>query len=456
MWPAWREGVPLWQIIDYAGYVNEGFNLNSLIYSAIMYKVRAMTAAPLRAWTGDVDTPERLPADNPLQQLVARPNPHQSWVEMHGQNVVYLNIAGNVYIWMDRGERDDQFTSSAGEGLPTAMYSLRPDRVFIVPGRKDGIATVLGYVYVPEGKSAFLRMNFDERARAMQDGRAVPIRREDIMHVKLPNPMDPLEGMGYGLSPLSAAARNTDVDNSVTHFLQLFFKQGVVLPGVLSTDARLDEKTLARIKRQWADMYGGYQQWASQVGVLEAGTEYQRIGLTFEEMGFETLDERNESRILGPFGVPPILTGTRLGLNRATYANYKEARQAFWEDTMVPETELFQTDLRYYLSIPDQEWFVGFDLSRVPAFQEIRNQQQVQFASGWEMGAITRNEYRRKLNLTPVDDGDVYRVQPTTIFIPMSATPEMAGDAVTEEGSPEVEDDTRKRRILQLVKKKAR
>ena len=71
MWPAWREGVPLWQIIDYQGYVNEGFNLNSLIYSAIMYKVRAMTAAPLRAWTGDVDTPTRLPADNPLLNIRA-------------------------------------------------------------------------------------------------------------------------------------------------------------------------------------------------------------------------------------------------------------------------------------------------------------------------------------------------------------------------------------------------
>ena len=104
--------------------------------------------------------------------------------------------------------------------------------------------------------------------------------------------------------------------------------------------------------------------------------------------------------------------------------------------------------------MPDKVWFVGFDFARVPAFQEIRNQQQAQFASGWEMGAVTRNEYRRKLNLTPVDDGNVYRVQPTTIFIPMSATPEMTGTDVTEEGSPEAEDDTRKR-ILRLVKKKA-
>lgn len=455
MWPTWREGVPLWHVIDYSGYVNEGFNLNSLIYSAIMYKVRAMTAAPLRAWTGDVDTPERLPADNPLQQLVARPNPHQSQTEMHGQNVVYLNVAGNAYIWIDRGDREDRYTSSAGEGLPTAMYSLRPDRVFIVPGKIEGISTIVGYMYVPEGRSAYLRMSTVDRRKAEDDGRAFPIRREDIMHVKLPNPLDPLEGMGYGLSPLSAAARNTDVDNSVTHFLQLFFRQGVMLPGVLSTDTRLDDKTLARIKRQWKEMYGGYQQWAEEIGVLEAGTEYQRIGLTFQEMGFETLDDRNESRIMGPFGVAPILTGTRLGLNRSTYANYKEARQAFWEDTMVPETLLFETDFRYYLSVPDQEWFVGYDYSRVPAFQEIRNQQRAQFAQAWETGAATRNEYRRKLNLSPVEDGDVYRTQPTTIFIPMSMAPQAAGDSVTDEGSPEAEDDTRKA-LRSLEKKKTR
>ena len=49
LWPAWREGVPQWHLIDLQSYIQEGFNTNSLIYSALMYKVRAASIAPL--WT---------------------------------------------------------------------------------------------------------------------------------------------------------------------------------------------------------------------------------------------------------------------------------------------------------------------------------------------------------------------------------------------------------------------
>jgi HK97 family phage portal protein len=443
MWPSWRTDTPMWHVVDYASYVNDGFNLNALIYSAIMYKVRAMTAAPLRAWEGDTDTPERLPADNSLQRLVSRPNPHQSFIEFHSQNIVYLNISGDSFIWYDRGELNERREMGLDEfeNVPLAMY--------------DGIHTIRGYVYVPEGVSAFRRMNVDERVRAMHEGRAVPILPEDMQHTKLPNPADTLEGMGYGMSPMSSAARNTDVDNSVTHFLQLFFRRGVMVPGAMSTDTRLDDRIIARIKRQWKEIYGGYERWAEEVGIFEGGTTYQRIGLTFEEMGFEVLDDRNESRILGPFGVPPILIGTRLGLNRATYSNYLQARQAFWEDTMVPETELYQVDYQYYLAVPDEGWHVAFDFSRVPAFQVIRDQQQTQYHNAWTTGAITRNEYRRKLNLSPVDGGDVYLLQPTVIEVPIEpqfrvlddgAVQELpAGqDETTSEGSPEAVEDDRK------------
>jgi phage portal protein BeeE len=463
MWPSWRQGKPLWHIIDYSGYVNEGFNLNSLIYSAVMYKVRAMATAPLRAWTGDVDTPELLPADNPLQQLVARPNFHQSWVEFHSQNVVYLNIAGNAYIWMNKGEQKEREERGLGDSnIPIEMYSLRPDRVFIVPGVVDGTHRIVGYVYTPEGTSAeFTSLGKADRLRMLHEGKAIPIRPEDMMHVKLPNALDPLEGLGYGLSPLSALARNADVDNSVTHFLQLFFRQGVMVPGVLSSDKTLSDPVIARIKRQWKEMYGGYERWSEEVGVLEAGAEYQRIGLTFQEMGFETLDDRNETRILSPFGVPPILTGTRVGLNRSTYSNYKEARQAFWEDTMVPETELFQVDYQFFLANPDLGWFVGFDFSHVPAFQGIRQENQDRFERGWELGAVSRNEYRRALNLSPTEDGDVYRTQPTTIFVPVDSAgamqiPATTTEDTTSEGSLESDTDDRKAlaAFSQALKKK--
>lgn len=214
LWPTYVDDQPQWQMVDFQAYVNEGFNLNTLIYSAIMYKCRAQIAAPLRAYTGDVQDPELLPPDDALSRLVDRPNPHQSMVEHRQQAICYLNIAGDNYALLDRPRPT---------APPEAMYNLRPDRVLIVPGKEKGVSTIRGYVYVPEGKSAFSNANGATRAQMVDNGRAVMISPADMIHTKFPNPLDPLEGMGYGLSPISPLARSADVDNSITHFLKLFW-----------------------------------------------------------------------------------------------------------------------------------------------------------------------------------------------------------------------------------------
>jgi len=120
------------------------------------------------------------------------------------------------------------------------------------------------------------------------------------------------------------------------------------------------------VRTRWSEIYGGVDNW-DQVGVLDQTGEYKRIGYSFDEMGFEVLDERNETRILGPFGVPPILIGSRVGLARSTYSNYEQARDAFWQDTAIHEMRLFEDDLQYHLS-SGGAW-VAFDYSDVPAFQ---------------------------------------------------------------------------------------
>jgi len=42
VWPNFLTGQPQWSIIDFESYAQEGFNENAVIYSAIMYKVRAL------------------------------------------------------------------------------------------------------------------------------------------------------------------------------------------------------------------------------------------------------------------------------------------------------------------------------------------------------------------------------------------------------------------------------
>ena len=335
-WAPWIQGKPQWHLQDYHGFASEGFMRNSPAYSAIMYKVRAMATAPLTAYTGDRDFPEKLPLEHPLALRVAHPNEHQTGIEFQSQNMVYLNTAGNVYIWKDV--------------LTGDLHSFRPDRMFIVP-TKDSPAKISHFLYVREGQP------YSE---------GFPLLPEDVAHIKLPNPLDPLEGLGYGWSPFGVAGRSVDIDNDVTDFLKLFFERGSMITGVLSFDVPLRDDIVDKIISRWDDKYGGFKKWG--IGVLDRGATYQRIGLTFDEMGFDSLDSRNETRILSPFGVPPILIGSRIGLERSTYSNYEGARKAVWEDTIYPESRLYEVE--YQKQLNEGETFIKFDFSKVPAMQK--------------------------------------------------------------------------------------
>lgn len=377
IWPTWFNGQPQWQLINYEAYANEGFNANAIIYSAIMYKVRSITIAPLRAYTGTAEAPELLPPDHPLQSLCMRPNRFQSQSEFQAQATVYFNLSGNNYTFIDR--RADEILG---------LYNLRPDRVFIVPDQKRN--QLIGYYYVPEGRSY---------------ANGIPYLPQDIIHIKLPNPMDPLDGLGYGISPLSPAAHNGDVDNDLTKFFRLFFKAGAMPPGVLSYDVPMDNDDVSQARERWMEIYGGYENW-KDVAVLDQGGTYERIGFTFEEMDVSSIDARNESRIVAPFGVPLNLIESRPVLVQSTYNNKAEDRKMFWEDTMTPELHWFETDYQYYLQSGDGA-FVKFDLSQIPALSMDRKTEIEAFGRGYERGAVLVDEYRARLGLDPMPEEEI-------------------------------------------------
>lgn len=418
VWPDFRVGKPEWHLVDLEAYIREGFNMNTLIYSAIMYKAKALSSVPLRAYTGDLDQPEPLPDSAPLAKLCARPNTSQSWREFQMLQTVWLNLTGNAFTYFERKNRGE---------APTAMVALNPLRIYIVPGTRG---TIKGYLYVPEGAS-------------QQDG--IPFLPEDVSHVKLPNPGDPLDGDGYGLSPLSALAYSADVDNDITKFLKVFFEKGTMVGGILKFQTPMDDLTIARVKERWAEIYGGYENFG-EIGVLDQQGEYQRISMTFDEMGFETLDERNESRILGPFGVPPQLIYARIGMKHSTYNNWGEAYDAFWNDTLLHEARLFEDDYQYFLS--DGNTFVAFDFSDVPAFQQdvpamvLAWRGLVEYGIPKNMAADTVG-----LSLGKLPDGDVSYMPLSLVPIEQAQGQRDANAAAAEviqepEPEPEPEEET--------------
>lgn len=405
LWPDWVEGEPQWHMVDFATYCEDGFQANAIIYSALMYKYRAITAAPLRAYTGTREEPERLPEDHPIQQLCRRPNQYQSGAAFSGLNLIYLNLAGNSYVVpLPFGAK--------GRDIE-ALIPLRPDRVHVIP--QDGKSIGFMYFPVPGDRS-----------------KAVPFLLEDMLHVKLPNPMDPLEGMGEGLSPVAAMASSGDVDNEITRHLKRFFQRGGMPPGLLSFDSPMTPKQMAAARERWEEIYGGVDNWA-KVAILDSKGKYQRLGLSFEEMGFDAIDSRNEPRMAAVFGVPLILLETRTALISSTYHNKQEARRMFWDDTFIAELAWYESE--WNDAFKDSDIWLAHDLTGVPALQPDPKDTRAAWAEAFAYGAVTRNEYRAIVGADPADDGDVYLLPFSVQVVPYGKTEEL--DATDKEPVPE-------------------
>lgn len=329
-------------LIDYASYVREGYSQNAVLYSAIKYKNDSISQAPLRAYKGNPNK-ARLIEDNkhPLAQLANRPNDYMSKVEYMQYCVTYLNIHGNCFIY---------WTGFDSKKVVPGLYPLRPDRVKIVP---DSDKKVVGYMYYPDGLSV-------ENAR--------PILRENMLHIKFPNPYDPLEGQGYGLSPMSAAATSIDTDNYMTKFLGMYFQRNGIMPGgIIELPYESNMEDIAKLREQWLDTYGGASNWGKPM-VLDSSGKWVNGSMAFKDMVLDAIDLRNIRRTTAVLGVPAKVLG--LDNESSTYNNLAEADAMFWQHTMSSELQLFEEEMSLKVKYKDEEAFLRFDISGIAAFAE--------------------------------------------------------------------------------------
>lgn len=336
-WRTNRNSMWNWHLVNYDAYVAEGYS-NEIVYSALKYKGDALAAVPLRAYTGDEQNPELAPDTHPLSLFAKRPNSYQSMVEFLQLAFTYIDLHGNSFIYV----------LGLGDGQSLQAIPLRPNRVLITP-KADG--TVV-YFYVPIDGTA---------------SEAIPILPEQMIHIKYPNPKDPLEGQGYGVPPMSAAAKTIDVDNLMTRFLvNLFGTNGIMPGGVLEFPHEMDGDEMLKLRQQFVEEYGSVDEWGKPL-VIDMGGKYRAAGMSLDDIGVDAMESRSIRRGLAPFGVPGILIG--LDTESQTFSNYEQAENSFWTRTMFAMFKLFEIELRFRINLNDGAW-LAFDFSGVPAFQE--------------------------------------------------------------------------------------
>ncbi len=348
-------GRPQWTPRNYAALAREGFAANAVGYRCVRMIAEATASLPWLAYENEAEV-----TAHPVLSLLARPNPGQPGREFLEMLVGFLLVSGNAYV-----EKVEI------EGAPRELYALRPDRM-------KAIASGNGW---PEG--------FEYSV----NGQAVRLPRENVLHLKLFNPLND----HYGMSPLEAAQRAVDTHNAAAAWNKAMLDNSARPSGALvyaAGDGHLTAEQFERLKRELETSYQGAAN-AGRPMVLEGGLDWKQMGYSPKDMEFIAAKNAAAREIALAFGVPPMLLGIP-GDN--TFANFAEANRSFWRQTVLPLASRLAEAMSGFLG--DGKIRLAHDLDQVEALGPDR---EALWARVGAASFLTEDEKRAAVGYGPLN-----------------------------------------------------
>lgn len=398
----------VWYKRNPAQYSDDAYKRNVIAFKAINEVARGAAKIPLKVMVGDKEAD----ANHPLVKLLAKPNPWQSHASFFEAVVAFWLLSGNTYL---EGVGPDN-------APPLELWCLRPDRTKVVPGPMGPA----GYTYSINGQ--IKRWDLDPVTGAGA-----------ILHMKFFHPLDDW----YGMSPVEAAAYSVDAHNMAGEWNQGLLQNGARPSGALVYKGQnggpntLSEKQYESLKEQLNGAYSGTRN-AGRPMLLEGGLEWQAMSLTPSEMDWLQGKHNSAREIALAFGVPPQCLGIP-GDN--TYSNYQEARQALYQDTIIPLLESLCDGLNGWLCP-----LFGEGVRIVPHVENLHALADVR-AKRWEAVQaatwMTTNEKRQAVGMDVLDGKAADEVLISSAVVPLSQVSEIPdGDETLPAGEDgEVDDD---------------
>lgn len=302
-------------------------------------------------------------AEHPFLELMERVNPFHTRFWLWAETMTFLELTGNAY-WHIAPNR---------LGAPAEIWLAHSQHMRVVPDRRE---FVRGYVYSRGGEEVFFR-------------------REEIIHLRYPNPGD----LHYGRGPLQAAADSVDAHEFMKRAEWNSFRNGVYPSLALESDQELTEETIERLRVTFEQKYGGPGQ-AGRPLVLERGLKAKPVSLSPREMDFLRSGRATRDEILAIFRVPAAVMGLSEDVNRSV----AEAMDLiFAKYCIAPKLRLIEGQL-------NQELLPRFDARLFCRFEgvipEDREQARADMEANLRHGVTTINEERRRMGKEEVPWGD--------------------------------------------------
>lgn len=393
-------GQPVTTPAGYAGFSKEGYQKNVIVYRCIRLIATACAGIKWELYDG-----KREIENHPILTLMQKPNTIQGWSGFFESFVSYFLISGNTYI---------EGVSPTVNGPPLELWSLRPDLMKIVPNQFGGV-----------GEFQFKTGSYEKRW--VVD----PVTgKSRIMHSKTFHPLD----IWYGMSPIEAVLLGVDQNNQSNRWNLALLQNNASPAGVLKVKTSdqnptggLSNEQYARLKNDFENNHQGAKN-ASRPLLLEGNMDWQNIGFNPKDMEWLEGKKTTSLDICNAFGVP----GQLLGFGQTTYANYGEAKSAFYTETVLPLMDFFEYELNKYF----KAWFGGtfelkYDRDDIEALAEKR-QSKYTLING--LNFITQNEKRQIAGYEKAEGWDVYLIGNQLVANPEETSLNNSTEQDSEEG----------------------
>lgn len=215
--------------------------------------------------------------------LLRKPNPWMPYQEFIETTQQHVDLTGEGWWVLVRSS----LIPMAG---PLEMWPVRPDRMEPVP---DPQKFLIGYVYTSP------------------DGEKVPLGVDDVIQIRMPNPMDVYRGLG----PVQALLVDLDSARYTAEWNRNFFKNSAEPGGIIKVPTRLSESEFDELQERWSEQHKGVAN-AHRVAILE-GMEWVDRKFTMRDMQFADLRKLSRDQILEGFGFPKVMLGATDGVNLA-------------------------------------------------------------------------------------------------------------------------------------------
>lgn len=325
--------------------------------------------------------------ENPLSELLARPNEKQGQDAFYELVKVFKMVTGEVFIWLNRGNITGLDDDTADAIPPEEMYVLPTQYVRIIPDPTD-VWGCLGYKFIVGGQEHFIRKN-------------------DMVHWKSPNPnFDAVTRVHMrGLSPLQPGNRWLTEDDSSTD-ASVAMQQNDGAKGALYNKAMGNMTPDQKSKiDQMVNRKINNRSLKGAVTALEGDWGYFQMGQTGQEMELVEVRDKSFKRLCNLFGVPPQIFDTE-----STYNNVESAGKSFINNLIAPAAASLRDEMNLKL-LPafglDKSYTHDIDITQLPELQTEMGQLVTQLAAAWW---ITPDEKRKEMGQEETGDPEMQKI----------------------------------------------